>query len=263
MKKGEQMGKKKLLVVSAHAADWCTRSGGTILKFIRAGYEANVILLTFGENGESGGYWMKKPGGTYEECKQVRIEEVKAAFAVMGIEKYEFMDWGDYPLDINQERLVMLTDKIAEYTPDVVFTHSPYDVMNQDHSVTSRAVTRAVTCAGAPGRMKGLAPRGKMPDLFFFEAGVPHTEFNGFKFNNLVDISDTFEQKMKAVECFSPSQGQLVGLYTDLNKRRASQAAGLTHQDVTYAEAFERWQAYVGDILPVSHIEKTTVEIEY
>ena len=39
---------KKMLVVSAHGADWCTRAGGTILKYVNAGWEVTVYALTFG-----------------------------------------------------------------------------------------------------------------------------------------------------------------------------------------------------------------------
>ena len=44
---------KNILVVSAHAADWVTRCGGTLLKYIKMGYKLHVIILTFGIHGEA------------------------------------------------------------------------------------------------------------------------------------------------------------------------------------------------------------------
>lgn len=38
---------KKVLVVSAHAADYVWRSGGTIAKYIKHGAEVHVVVLSF------------------------------------------------------------------------------------------------------------------------------------------------------------------------------------------------------------------------
>ena len=40
----------RILVVSAHPADFCSRAGGTLIKHIRAGSKAKVIWLTHGES---------------------------------------------------------------------------------------------------------------------------------------------------------------------------------------------------------------------
>lgn len=43
----------KILVFSAHPADFCSRSGGTIAKHVRRGDEVRVVILTYGERSES------------------------------------------------------------------------------------------------------------------------------------------------------------------------------------------------------------------
>ena len=50
---------KKVLVVSAHAADYVWRSGGTIAKYIKHGAEVHVVVLSFGIRGESAAQWRK------------------------------------------------------------------------------------------------------------------------------------------------------------------------------------------------------------
>ena len=55
----------RLLVVSAHAADFVWRAGGYIALTTAAGGEAHVVCLSFGERGESQGAW-KQPGMTLE-----------------------------------------------------------------------------------------------------------------------------------------------------------------------------------------------------
>ena len=46
-------GKKKALVISAHAADFVWRCGGAIALHQKLGYEVTVVCLSFGEKGES------------------------------------------------------------------------------------------------------------------------------------------------------------------------------------------------------------------
>ena len=55
---------KNILVVSAHAADWVTRCGGTLLKYIKMGYKLHVIILTFGIHGEARQDWREHPDGS-------------------------------------------------------------------------------------------------------------------------------------------------------------------------------------------------------
>ncbi|NCB35841.1 MAG: PIG-L family deacetylase, partial [Clostridia bacterium] len=42
------MKDQRLLVVSAHAADYIWRSGGTIAKYVAAGAHVEVVVLSFG-----------------------------------------------------------------------------------------------------------------------------------------------------------------------------------------------------------------------
>ena len=74
---------KKMLVVSAHAADYVWRSGGTIAKYIKNGADVHVVVLSFGVRGESNDLW-KKEGATAETVKAERFEETKAAAAILG-----------------------------------------------------------------------------------------------------------------------------------------------------------------------------------
>lgn len=61
----------RLLVVSAHAADFVWRAGGYIALTTAAGGEAHVVCLSFGERGESQGAW-KQPGMTLDRVKEIR-----------------------------------------------------------------------------------------------------------------------------------------------------------------------------------------------
>ncbi|MEG0542505.1 MAG: PIG-L family deacetylase, partial [Angelakisella sp.] len=69
---------KKMLVISAHAADYVWRAGGTIARYISEGAEVHVVVLSFGGRGESNDLW-KQEGATAESVKAIRKGETEAA----------------------------------------------------------------------------------------------------------------------------------------------------------------------------------------
>lgn len=246
------MNPKKLLVVSAHAADWCTRSGGTLLKYADLGYQIKVICFTFGVHGESLGFWRSHPSGPERACEEVREREARNAAAYIGAQ-IEFRRLRDYPMPLQNEDVVVLSQEILDFRPDLVLTHWKEDSLNIDHQVVSAAVVRAVSCAARLGARPDT-PAHKLPDLFFFESTLPYTEFNHFEINTYVDISDVFERKLQALRLFE-AQPELIGLYTDCAKQRAKQASDFARErgkTITAAEAFYRYLPFVGKELPLS-----------
>ena len=119
------MGKKRLLVVGAHSADFVWRAGGTIALFTSQGGEARVIALSYGERGELGELW-KDPNQTIENVKRIRHEEASAAAETVGA-TFRDLDLGDYPLTITDPAMEQLVELFREWQPDVVLTHTPAD----------------------------------------------------------------------------------------------------------------------------------------
>lgn len=245
---------KKMMIISAHAADWCTRAGGTIIKMIDEGWDAAVYALTYGEHGESGAYWKNHKQGTYEECKALRRKEVQDAARIMGISSIEFLDYGDYPLVLDEQRIRGITSRILEYRPSLILTHWIHDPVNLDHQVAGRAVISAVNAAGMRGAAPGTEPH-MIPDLFFFETTVPQSEFNGFKADTFIDIDQVFSRKTEAVSCFE-QQPQLSEYYEKTAEHRGRQASdwARNRRTVRYAEGFVRYTPYVGTALPLMNL---------
>lgn len=177
----------EILVVSAHAADFCTRAGGTLSRYASTGEKITVFVLTFGERGESAGYWAANPKGTIDDCKAVRKHEPSAAAACLGAH-IEFFDYNDYPLEMGVDRIRDLTKRILEIRPNIILTHWLEDQFNQDHAVTSNAVIRAVSSAGMQGALPNTTAH-YVPDIFFFESTLPHSEFNNFRIDTSVRIA--------------------------------------------------------------------------
>ena len=87
---------RRLLVVSAHSADFVWRAAGAIATFVANGGTAHVVALSYGERGESGELW-KEPGQTEERVKEIRHGEAETAAAALGAD-FRCLDLGDYPL---------------------------------------------------------------------------------------------------------------------------------------------------------------------
>lgn len=243
---------KTILVVSAHGADWCTRCGGTLAGMVKAGYRVIVFALTYGEHGESGGFWAQNPSGPIEKCKACRKEEALAACRVLGVDEIRFFDYGDYPLFMDEDRIRSLTRDILNIRPDAVLTHWLNDPVNADHEEAGKAVIRSVFAAGMLGAYPHT-PNHFIPDIFQFETTIPHSAFNGFQIDTYVNIEETFEKKLEAIRCFAV-QPQLVEYYTRCAENRGFEANDWARgrKKILYAEGFKRYTPYLGDGLPLS-----------
>jgi 4-oxalomesaconate hydratase len=234
------MGKRRLLVIGAHSADFVWRAAGTIALFTSQGGEANVIALSYGERGESGELW-KDPNQTIENVKRIRHEEASAAAEMLGA-AFRGLDLGDYPLTITDSAMEQLVDLFRDWQPDVLLTHTPADPFNPDHPVACQVVQRArllASGAGVSSAFKRIIP----PDLYFFEPHQPELcEFNP---NTFVDITPVMEQKRRAMECMK-AQSYLQGYYTELASRRGNHARRISGmEEVKYAEALQRTLPWV------------------
>lgn len=237
-------GTGKLLVVSAHAADFVWRAAGYIAKVTSGGGEASVVCLSFGERGESPGAW-RQPGMTLERVKEIRQEEAQAAGDALGA-KMRFLDKGDYPLPDSEETLLELAEIMREVQPEVILTHSVTDPYNYDHPVAADLTIRARAVAQALGRESAYPVLGA-PPVFRFEPHQP--EMCGFRPDVLIDITGVFERKQAAMAAMK-SQDHMVRYYEGLAERRGVQAVRNGGPgSIVYAEAYQRVFPQVSEVL--------------
>jgi len=236
-----------VLVVSAHAGDFVWRAGGAIALAASRGQAVTVLCLSFGERGESANAW--REGKKLDEIKAIRRDEAASAAEVLGA-AIEFCDAGDYPLRESDE----LTDRIVcclrRDQPAAVLTHTLADPYNGDHSAAARMALQARVLAQAAGYDAPGEPIGA-PPVFLFEPHQP--EMCGFTPQVLLDITEVFEVKRRAMRCL-PAQQHMWDYYTDLARRRGTQLRrnagpnlGLPHD--TLAEAFMRVYPQVTGVL--------------
>ena len=229
------MSAKRLMVIGAHSADFVWRAGGACAVTTTNGGEARVVALSYGERGESGELW-KEEGQTIENVKKVRHGEAERAAAALGA-TFESLDLGDYPLQIDGDALILISDKIREFAPDALITHTDTDPFNPDHPVAYAAVNRArglASGAGVSSAFKTIRP----PVFYLFEPHQP--ELCNFTPNTFVDITPVMEAKLTAMEEMK-AQRYLQTYYAQRADQRGNHARRSSgNQEIRQAEAFQR-----------------------
>ncbi|SRR5581483_432699 len=239
------MAEPTLLVVSAHAADFVWRCGGTMALYRQRGSRVRLLVLSYGERGESAEQW-KMPGATLEKVKANRHQESAAAAAVIGAD-VRFFDLGDYPMHIDDGVIEELVREFRAVRPDIVLTHSAKDPYNMDHETAAEVTLKARVVAQALGMLPDIPIIGA-PPVYAFE---PHqSETCGFKPSFYVDITEVFPIKKKAMECMATQQ-YLWEYYEHVARRRGVLAVRNGGAKSTrYAEAFESYYPWAGPALP-------------
>lgn len=211
----------RLMVVSAHPADFCARAGGTLIRHVRAGCSVKVVWLTHGETDESHLLYQQRPGISLEEVRRVREREAFACVDVIGAEG-RMLAFGDNPLRMTPERTEMLAQEMAEFKPTVILTHWKDEFSYPSHWAPAQSVINAAQIANGSW------------DIRFFEATIGTATRTGFVPDHYVDITDVFAQKTEALNKLE-TQPHLVEYYTTCARWRGLEIGR------PYAEAFVRW----------------------
>jgi 4-oxalomesaconate hydratase len=224
-----------MMVIGAHSADFVWRAGGAIAVTTSDGGAASVIALSYGERGESGELW-KQEGQTIERVKEIRGGEAERAAAALGAE-FDCLDLGDYPLEIDGDALRAISDRIREFAPDVLITHTDTDPFNPDHPIASVAVARARSLAAGAGVQSAFATVNP-PELFLFEPHQP--ELCNFTPTTFVDITPVIDKKLAAMGEMK-AQNYLVTYYEQRADHRGNHARRSSgNAEIRQAEAFQR-----------------------
>jgi 4-oxalomesaconate hydratase len=210
----------RIMAVSAHPADFCSRSGGTLIKHVLAGARVKIVWLTCGETDESHFLLEQRPGISVEEVRAIREQEAFAAAGVVGAEGV-MLGYSDNPLLMTPERMERLAREIADFKPDILLTHWKDELTYPTHMIASRAAVEAARM------VKGVG------DIRFFEPNIGTAARVGFVPDHYVDISEVFERKIEALKTLK-AQPKLVEMYTICNKWRGIEVRR------PYAEGFVR-----------------------
>lgn len=222
----------RVLAIGAHPDDIEFRMAGTLLKMKKRGDE---IFLCIATNGNIGSYQKSK-----DEIAAMRKKEAQAAADFMGAELIWLDEPDEFLFDNEQTRLKFI-EAVRYARPDVMFTHPPYMDYNQDHDITGYLAFQARVLATVKLIETKSPVIDHLPAMFYC---TPHGMNDKYSPQYFVDITDTFDDKMKMFLCHASQQGDwcrdAFGVdYADMitrdNKALASYCGTA---NVEYVEAF-------------------------
>lgn len=182
-----------VLILAAHPDDEVLGCGGTIAKLADEGATIHVAFLVDGVFSRTG------DAGTQQAELAARRTAAQKSCDILGVKSVFFGDFPDNRMDTIAllDIIKPIEELIAKHQPEVVFTHHAGDV-NIDH----RRMHEAVVTACRPQRGHPVKT------LLCFE--VPSsTEWQlpgsapVFAPNWFVDISDTLERKLAALDAYA------------------------------------------------------------
>lgn len=177
-KNNAQEKKKKIVCVGGHPDDPESGCGGSLAKFAIAGNDITIIYLTTGEAGIE--------GKSHDEAAAIRKQESLNACKILNA-KALFAGQIDGDTVMNNDWVNKMLDLINTEKPDIVFTHWPLD-SHKDHQIASLLTVQS-----------WMRTQTKWP-LYFFEVCEGEQTLT-FHPTDYIDITDTQEQKRKAVYC--------------------------------------------------------------
>ncbi len=178
--------KLDVLIFGAHPDDAELAMGGTIAKLTNSNLKTGIIDLTYGELGTRG-------------TAETRQQEAFNAGISLKITVRENLEIPDGDIKNNSENLIKVIKVIRKYRPKIIF--APYfNDRHPDHIDASHLIKRAMFSTGLSKIKtchKEVPQNHYRPEkLFYF------MQTYTFEPSFIVDISDTFELKMKAIECY-------------------------------------------------------------
>ena len=169
------------LAFGAHPDDIELSCSGLLLKLKKQGYSVGIVDLTRGELGTRG-------------SAEIRAAEAKEASHILdlNIRENALLNDGNITIDDSSKKVVI--EIIRKYRPKVVFC--PYwDDRHPDHVATSKLVDISFFYSGLSKIATEHAHYRPESLIYYFQHTVVQPTF-------IVDISDEFETKLKAIKAF-------------------------------------------------------------
>ena len=223
---------RRALVITAHPDDVDFGAAGTIALWADAGVSVTYCVIT---DGDAGGF---DPAVPRDQIAGIRQAEQRAAAKAVGAADVIFLGYPDGQLVVSLDLRRDIARVIREVQPQRAICQSPQRNMTRIYAShpDHLAAGEAGLCAIYPDARNPFT----FPEISHLEAwSVAETWVMGMdRANHYVDITDTFDRKMKALHAHVSQHPEPDGLdemvrgWNELN----AQAGGLPEGHV--AEAF-------------------------
>lgn len=223
---------ESVMAIFAHPDDIEFGCAGTIAKWVKGGARAAYILVTSGDVG------IATLGMTKEEAAKIREKETIAAAHVAGVEDVVFFREPDCMVENTMDLRRRIVREIRRFRPEVVIAGDPTMVFtptgrinHPDHrAVAGAAVDAIFPSSGQPNLFQEMEEEG----LYAHKVRKVYIQAYGTG-DELVDISDTLEQKIEALLKHESQVSQIPEIKERMTERAAERAKESLFQ---YAESF-------------------------
>lgn len=173
-----------ILAIAAHRDDVELTCGGTLLAAAARGRRTAIVDLTAGEAGTRG-------------SADLRAQEAHRAAEVLGVSARENLGLPDAALVNTPETRAKVAAVIRRFRPRIVIAPAAYG-RHPDHRVAAELVRDASFVAGLAKVEPGVPAHRpyKVIHTLTYREDVVKPTF-------IVDISDVFEKKLEAIQCYA------------------------------------------------------------
>lgn len=167
-----------IMAIGAHPDDIEFGCGGTLINHKDNGNKVIYVCMTDTESIDA------------TEGKIIRTEsqlksETQCAADILGVDKIHYLPFKDLHVPFSFDSVSRLESLIKHYEIDTIYTHWSGD-SNQDHISTFKTT---------------MAARYVKNIYCYEQIPIPRHTDNPMRVNTYTDISDSFDDKIKAAEC--------------------------------------------------------------
>ncbi|HEX9311052.1 MAG TPA: bacillithiol biosynthesis deacetylase BshB1 [Gemmatimonadaceae bacterium] len=185
------MTRVDILAIAAHPDDVELICGGTLIRAQMLGRATGILDLAAGELASRG-------------TPELRAQEAAKAATVMGVTVRENLGLPDGGIQNTPATRAQIAVVIRRLQPRIVITHSLHG-RHPDHPIVAQLVRDACFVAGLKKVEPKIPPHRPLKVLHALSFREDHQ-----KPTFVVDISEAFEKKLKAIGCYKSQFGDAV-----------------------------------------------------
>lgn len=175
-----------VIFFGSHPDDVELSCGGTLIKLVESGRKTGIIDLTKGEYGTRGSV-------------KTRTQETKNACKILGVKIRENLGLSDTNIENTTTNRLKIIKSIRKYKPKIIFLPYPSD-RHPDHIHSSILVKESAFYSGLAKlktKLNRKAQTHHRPAKMIY-----YMQTYTFEPSFIVDITEQFTKKMKAVKCY-------------------------------------------------------------
>lgn len=189
----KQSGTIDILGIAAHPDDVELSCAGTMLMAKRAGKKTGILDLTRGELSTRG-------------TPELRAKETEEASKILQLDERENLGLADGHIEVTHENMVKLIRHIRHLRPIIMLTPHKYE-RHPDHEAASELAHQAAFYAGL-AKIETTDDNGKKQEPHRPLLVMHFMQTYTFEPKVIIDISDVFEERMKAMNAYDSQFGR-------------------------------------------------------